>query len=69
MEILVIERNKDKIKVKNEWFSVVILINLLIFKKIWYNFKSLEIIYWYNLFFFKLINIYYDILLYLRFLN
>lgn len=30
MEILVIERNKDKIKVKNEWFSVVILINLLI---------------------------------------
>lgn len=32
MEILVIERNKDKIKVKNEWFSVVILINLLLFK-------------------------------------
>lgn len=30
MEILVIERNKDKIKVKNEWFSVEILINLLI---------------------------------------
>lgn len=51
MEISVTERNKDKIKAKNEWFSVVILTNLLSFKQIWYNFKSLEIMHWYNPFF------------------
>lgn len=69
MEISVTERNKDKIKAKNEWFSVVILTNLLTFKKIWYNFKSLEIMHWYNPFFFKLINIHYDTPIYLRLSN
>lgn len=64
MEISVTERNKDKIKAKNEWFSVVILTNLLSFKQIWYNFKSLEIMHWY-----KLINIHYDTPIYLRLSN